>query len=811
MSTSAAELPTPATQVHETASWSRLNDRTRPLLAAAIVFVPALLLYMRTLMPDVNYWDTAEFQALGPVLGIAHPTGYPSYTLLLWLASVVLQPFGNPAFRADMLSALLVAGACALLGATVSMLTRRLVVGIGVGIAFAVASRVWAIGLHADPHAFHLFLIALLLLLLVVWADRHKAGRPKADWALIAAAVVFGVSLGNHALTLLLAPGVGLYVLLVYPGILRRLRLVATCVGALVLTTVALYAYLPIRSAMNPPLDYANPQTWESFKYVVFGEQFTGTFHARPSLKDSVNLIASESWTQLGLLLPLAALGIVVGFVRRAALMIMLIAWFVVTWYFDLGYENADIGRYYLVPLMCVAVVGGLGAGAILEGAKVVMQRLAPAWRPYARAAFAVIMAVVLIVPAVATVPGRFHAIDESTDLGSRAWLDSLATALPEDALIVSWWSYSTPLWYAQYVEGWRPDVTIIDDRTILDQHLGSAEQVVADNVGQRPVFLIRLPQDYAPFQEQVRLAAAARRPGPAAARGRGPQDDRVALRDGRSGTRTAEPIIPAVADAAVLTADRPPADAPSRVPALSFFFPAHNEEANIEALVAEALEVLPSFADEFEIIAVDDGSRDATLQIANRLAASDARVRVVHHETNMGYGAAVRSGLKAARYELVAFTDGDRQFKVADLGRLLERMARSDKTDVVAGYRLKRADPFIRTAYARAYRLALNIFYRLGVRDVDCAFKLFKRSALEGIRLESGGAFMSAELLIKLKQRGRHIAEVGVPHYPRTAGSPTGAKPSVIFRAVRDFWRLRVRLWINRAGALERGEPVVS
>jgi glycosyltransferase involved in cell wall biosynthesis len=265
------------------------------------------------------------------------------------------------------------------------------------------------------------------------------------------------------------------------------------------------------------------------------------------------------------------------------------------------------------------------------------------------------------------------------------------------------------------------------------------------------------------------------------------------------------------VADAAVLTADRPAADAPTRVAALSFFFPAHNEAANIEALVAEALATLPSFADEFEVIAVDDGSKDETPQIADRLAAADPRVRVVHHETNQGYGAAVRSGLKASRFELISFTDGDRQFKIADLSRLLARMAKTDGPDVVVGYRLQRADPIIRTAYARAYRLALNIFYRLGVRDVDCAFKLFRRSSLEGIRLESGGAFMSAELLIKLKQRNQRIAEVGVRHYPRTAGSPTGAKPSVIFRAVRDFWRLRIRLWANRAAALKRGEPVVD
>ena len=251
-------------------------------------------------------------------------------------------------------------------------------------------------------------------------------------------------------------------------------------------------------------------------------------------------------------------------------------------------------------------------------------------------------------------------------------------------------------------------------------------------------------------------------------------------------------------------------AEARPRVPTLSFFFPAHNEAENIEALVDEALTTLPQFADEFEIIAVDDGSKDATPEIADRLAAAHPQVRVVHHKINQGYGAAVRSGLSASRYDLVAFSDGDRQFKVVDIGRLLGRMAQRDNPDVVVGFRLKRADPFIRTAYARAYRLALNIFYRLGVRDVDCAFKLFRRSAFDGIRLESGGAFMSAELLIKLKQRGRKIAEVGVPHYPRVAGSPTGAKPSVIFRAMRDFWRLRLRLWMNRSHALACGEPVL-
>jgi hypothetical protein len=137
--------------------------------------------------------------------------------------------------------------------------------------------------------------------------------------------------------------------------------------------------------------------------------------------------------------------------------------------------------------------------------------------------------------------------------------------------------------------------------------------------------------------------------------------------------------------------------------------------------------------------------------------------------------------------------------------------MAETDHPDVVVGYRIKRADPLVRTVYARCYRLANRIFFGLKVRDVDCACKLFRREALEGIGVESGGAFFSAELLIKLRAAGRTLAEVGVPHYPRTAGSPTGAKPSVILRAVRDFWLLRLRMWSNRARALRRGARLLG
>lgn len=243
----------------------------------------------------------------------------------------------------------------------------------------------------------------------------------------------------------------------------------------------------------------------------------------------------------------------------------------------------------------------------------------------------------------------------------------------------------------------------------------------------------------------------------------------------------------------------------------LSLFFPCHNEAENLEALVADALAALPSLATTYEVILVDDGSRDATAVVAEHLVQRHPGVvRLVRHAVNRGYGGALRSGFAAARYANLAYTDGDRQFRIADLGRLVAQ-AESDGAAVVIGYRIRRADPLLRTIYASLYRIANGVWFGLRVRDVDCAAKLFRREALDGIRVRSNGAFFSAELLIRLQIAGVRIAEVGVPHYPRTAGSPTGARLSVITQAIRDFWRLRLQIWINQDRALAEGEPLLA
>jgi len=234
---------------------------------------------------------------------------------------------------------------------------------------------------------------------------------------------------------------------------------------------------------------------------------------------------------------------------------------------------------------------------------------------------------------------------------------------------------------------------------------------------------------------------------------------------------------------------------AQTRVDALSFFFPALNEEEHVRPLVARAVEVLSNVAERFEIIIVDDGSSDRTGARADELAAGDPRIHVVHHASRRGYGGAVRSGIAASIHPLIFFTDGDRQFDPADVVLLL---AEIPDADAAIGYRKKRSDPLRRRFVGWSYNLAIRTLFGLPVRDVDCAFKLFRREVFERVPLQSitsNGAFFSAELLIRMHHAGLRVRQVAVPHHARSWGRPKGASPRVILRAIRELLALRVSL----------------
>ena len=494
------------------------------LLAPVGVGVIATALVTWRLMPGVGLWDTAEFQTIPPILGTAHPTGYPTYVILGWLASIALAPFGEPAFRMNLLSAILVGVSAGITVDLVRMLTRSTMIGVATGFGLAATPIVWAIGTHADPHALHLVFLAAILWLLVRWESARLEDPSRADRWLVAAAAVTGLSAGNHWLTLLLAVPIGLFVLAVEPSSLARGRFVALCVAAFVVPAVLVYLELPIRGGaigfLKAPFVYGRPDTLGGFVYVVTGEQFRGglndPFGDWPGKLAS---LASLAIRQLGPLAALILSGLIVTAIRHRAFALLTASTLAITCFFNAAYVNAEIDRYYLGPALIawvwVAIFTAAVVDRIREGRLVEAPEPASGEPPDAAQApvstemtggrargrfdpiglaVAALAALLLIGPTIAAFPDRAAAVDRTADRSAGLWLDAVLDEVEPQAVIVSWWSYSTPLWYAQLIEGRRLDVFVADDRTRIDMDLGEVTDVIDGNLAiGRPVYAIRI------------------------------------------------------------------------------------------------------------------------------------------------------------------------------------------------------------------------------------------------------------------------------------------------------------------------------
>jgi glycosyltransferase involved in cell wall biosynthesis len=228
---------------------------------------------------------------------------------------------------------------------------------------------------------------------------------------------------------------------------------------------------------------------------------------------------------------------------------------------------------------------------------------------------------------------------------------------------------------------------------------------------------------------------------------------------------------------------------------ALSIVMPAYNEGQNIAPMVQDALRVAARLSNDYEVIVVDDGSKDDTAAQVASLAQQDPHVRLIQHQRNQGYGAAVYSGLTAASKEWVFFTDSDRQFVLEELERLL---AHAQAADIVIGYRAPRRDPLLRRFYGWGWNRLVTLLFGYTARDIDCAFKLMRRELIAHVAplVRSRGATFSAEWLVLARRLGYQFAEVPVSHRPRVAGRPTGARLRVIWRAFLELARFRLRLW---------------
>ncbi|MFH1861702.1 MAG: glycosyltransferase family 2 protein [bacterium] len=226
--------------------------------------------------------------------------------------------------------------------------------------------------------------------------------------------------------------------------------------------------------------------------------------------------------------------------------------------------------------------------------------------------------------------------------------------------------------------------------------------------------------------------------------------------------------------------------DNPTKRYSISVFLPAYNEEANIEQAVMDSVAVLRELTDDWEVIVVNDASKDRTGEIAERLSREIPGVRVIHHEQNTRLGGALRTGFSNAQKELVFYTDADNPIDMNELKRAVPLM---NDADFVTGYRLNRDEPIKRKIYSRCYNWLIRLLFGLKVRDVNFSFKLVKRAVLKKVKLRSMGSFIDAELLIEARKYGFKIKEIGIRYYPRTRGESTLATPSVIFKIFDELW----------------------
>lgn len=228
----------------------------------------------------------------------------------------------------------------------------------------------------------------------------------------------------------------------------------------------------------------------------------------------------------------------------------------------------------------------------------------------------------------------------------------------------------------------------------------------------------------------------------------------------------------------------------------LSVIIPAYNEERNIEVVINQVFSTLPAIVNSFEVIAINDGSKDKTPLILSQLANKYRGLQVIHHKKNMGYGNALISGFNRAKNDYIFFMDADNQFDFSEIKRLL---IFKDDYDIVAGVRIERRDSFLRDLNGTIFNFTVKFLFNIPIMDIDCAFKLFKKEVIKELNLHSPGALINTEILAKARRNNRSLMLVGVTHYPRKYGRQSGANLKVIFRAIFEVIRLKHEMAHNK------------
>ena len=487
--------------------WDPVADRRVPSslgarLAPVFVFAASLALYLRTLLPGMAFDDWGELQTVPHVLGVAHPTGYPTYILTAWLFE--LLPIGSVAFRANLFAAVCVAVALAAMTSTSLRLGVRPAIAVAVAVATGAIGTIWASAVVAEVNALHLAFIALLVDRSLAWADERRAR----DLAL--GGLLIGLSLGNHLLTAFVAPFFVLFAL--WAGrrtLLERKRLILVPLAA-GLAGLAVYLYIPIAASLAPPLPYNHPTTFDAFWFLVTGEQFRGQYDGLfttsnlGTLVDGLPALWTTALSRATAIVPILGLaGLAILVVRRTAFGLACLGALLVG--IDIWANYLRLEHYLLVPWLLL----GIGAAVALEAAARALETHLPG---RVEGAAGPAMALAAAALAATLIAVNLPTADQSGDRSARTYVDTLFAALPADAAILSFWGPSAPLWHAQLVLGERPDVLVVDDTNIVYEGWGTHEARIDSLICSRPVFILPVREtDLVPTRERYTVTEALR------------------------------------------------------------------------------------------------------------------------------------------------------------------------------------------------------------------------------------------------------------------------------------------------------------
>jgi hypothetical protein len=465
-----------------------------------IAFGLSFVVYLRTMLPGMAFGDWGEMQTVPHVLGVAHPTGYPTYVLLSWVAHLV--PLGSIAFRANMLSAVLVAASLAVTVAILVRLGVRPLVALAAALTLGAVGTVWSAATVAEVNPLHLFLVGLMLHRALIWEERGRVGD------LVLGGLLVGLSLGNHLLTLFVVPPLALFVAWVGRRELRAKPWAVLAAAAACAVGLAVYLYIPIAASQSPPLPYNHPVTLDGVWWLVSGHQFreqfdfltpTGPADFVASLPALWALVSNQA-TPVVPVLGVAGLALLIR--RRRAFGLTCLAILVTHLYVWSTYLRLE--HYLLVAWLVLAIGAGVAVDA---GARVLAARAAGwAWGAQIRA----LVGVIAVVFAAWLGLTNWERVDRSQDRSAEVYVDTVLEALPADAAILTQWDVSTPLWHATLVLGRRPDILVVDDTNIVYEGWGSRERRIEALICERPVFILRLNEgDLLPTRELYVLEPA--------------------------------------------------------------------------------------------------------------------------------------------------------------------------------------------------------------------------------------------------------------------------------------------------------------